>query len=288
MTGNMKVHHKMAVDQVTRLKPHKLGRHIHKIPQYIRDLINKHPRVISDYFLRNYRVNIELERVTVHELHSLDADNLFQCELGKVGFAMDRSLLAEVLECYYGGTGMPGSSKALSADKEEPISQSEQRMRNRLGMDVAQIFARTLLGGESFGKLQNYDNAYEEVEWEYVAELHYHSHITGVDSSIFIYLDTHLADELTERLVPPSRAPMELPLDTEELLLQLPVRLTCVIGAAQIPLQQTLSLKPGDVIPIRMRDRCEVAVNQQKLFRGAVFEDDGSLFLTSLEMVKAL
>jgi len=29
-----------------------------------------------------------------------------------------------------------------------------------------------------------------------------------------------------------------------------------------------------------------VRVNQQKLFRGAIFEDDGTLFLSSLESVK--
>ena len=36
----------------------------------------------------------------------------------------------------------------------------------------------------------------------------------------------------------------------------------------------------------RMRDRCDVEINQEKLFRGALFEDDGALFLTSLESVK--
>jgi flagellar motor switch protein FliM len=29
-----------------------------------------------------------------------------------------------------------------------------------------------------------------------------------------------------------------------------------------------------------------VMINQQKLFRGAIFEDGGSLFLTSLDSVK--
>ena len=42
----------------------------------------------------------------------------------------------------------------------------------------------------------------------------------------------------------------------------------------------------GDILPMRLLERCDVQINQQKLFRGAIFEDDGSLFLTSLESMK--
>ncbi len=47
-----------------------------------------------------------------------------------------------------------------------------------------------------------------------------------------------------------------------------------------------LALRPGDVLSMRLLERCEVQINQQKLFRGVIFEEDGSLFLTSLESVK--
>jgi len=67
---------------------------------------------------------------------------------------------------------------------------------------------------------------------------------------------------------------------------QLPVRLDCVVASLQMPLSQVLALRPGDILPMRLLERCDVQINQQKLFRGAIFEDDGSLFLTSLESVK--
>src|SRR6187431_702513 len=172
MTVNAKVHHKVAADQLTRLKPHKLGRHYHKIPQFIRELSNKHPRVISDYFLRNYRINLELTRVQVHEQRDQEAECIYRSALGKVGFSMDRALLTEVLECYYGGVCLPNQ-------ESPPISMSEQRMRSRLGIDVAQIFAQALLAGETFGDLKAWENAYEETQWEYIAEFHYYSHITN-------------------------------------------------------------------------------------------------------------
>jgi len=277
MTVNAKVLHKVAADQFTRLKPHKLGRHYHKIPQFIHEISNKYPRVIADYFLRNYRINLEQNRVLVHEQRDLEPECVYRSDLGKVGFAMDRTLLAEVLECYYGGTGMPKPS-------EMPVTTSEQRMRSRLGIDVAQIFARALLGGETFGDLKPWENAYEECQWEYIAEFQYHSHITNKESSIFIYLDAQLVDELTNRMTNPAPAPTGVrPINQS---VHLPVKLDCVIASLQMPLSQVLALREGDLVVMRMRERCDVEINQEKLFRGALFEDDGALFLTSLESVK--
>ena len=71
-----------------------------------------------------------------------------------------------------------------------------------------------------------------------------------------------------------------------QLIKHLPVRLNCVIASLQMPLAQVLALNTGDIVMMRMRDRCDVEINQEKLFRGALFEDDGALFLTSLESVK--
>ncbi|EIK45713.1 surface presentation of antigens (SPOA) protein [Cellvibrio sp. BR] len=277
MTGNAKVQHKVASDQLIRLKPQKLGRHYHKIPMYIRELSNKYPRVISDYFLRNYRINLELINVVVHEQRATDAECIYRSALGKVGFSMDRTLLTEVLECYYGGICLPNQDAP-------PVSISEQRMRSRLGIDVAQIFAQALLAGETFGDLKAFDNAYEEIQWEYIAEFQYHSHITNKQASIFIYLDTQLVDELTSRMAPPP--PPTTGVSPIQLIKHLPVRLNCVIASLQMPLAQVLALNTGDIVMMRMRDRCDVEINQEKLFRGALFEDDGALFLTSLESVK--
>ncbi|QMV63227.1 FliM/FliN family flagellar motor switch protein [Pseudomonas berkeleyensis] len=277
MTGIKKVHHGVPADSLTRLKPQKLGRHYHKIPHYIRELSNKYPRIISDYFLRNYRINLELLKVDVHEQVQQEAECVYRSPFGKVGFSMDRSLLTEALECYYGGTCLPNH-------EAPPISTSEQRMRNRLGVDVTQLFARSILAGSTFGKLEPHDNAYDEAVWEYVAEFHFTSHITGSQASIFIYLDTQLVDELTSRLTsPPPSAPVGSSLNQ---IRQLPVRLDCVVASLQMPLSQVLALRPGDILSMRLTERCDVQINQQKLFRGVIFEEEGSLFLTSLESVK--
>ncbi len=276
MTGNAKVHHGVPAQSLTVLKPQKLGRHHHKIPQYIKEGTNKNPRLIGDYFLRNYRINLELNRIDVQEERGEEPDCIYRSAMGKVGFSIDRALLTEALECYYGGT-------VIASQDTPPISTSEQRMRNRLGMDITDIFARSILSGETFGKLDSYRNDYEETSWEYVAEYEYISHITGSRSSIYLYLDTELVDELTSRLAGPPVP--RLPGNPIDHIKHLPVRLDCVVAAAQMPLAQVLALQLDDILMLRPLDRYEVRINQQKLFRGTIFEEDGALFLTSLESV---
>ncbi len=276
MTGNAKVHHGVPAQSLTVLKPQKLGRHHHKIPQYIKESTNKNPRLIGDYFLRNYRINLELNRIDVQEERGEEPDCIYRSAMGKVGFSIDRALLTEALECYYGGT-------VIASQDTPPISTSEQRMRNRLGMDITDIFARSILSGETFGKLDSYRNDYEETSWEYVAEYEYISHITGSRSSIYLYLDTELVDELTSRLAGPPVP--RLPGNPIDHIKHLPVRLDCVVAAAQMPLAQALALQLDDILMLRPLDRYEVRINQQKLFRGTIFEEDGALFLTSLESV---
>ena len=54
-----------------------------------------------------------------------------------------------------------------------------------------------------------------------------------------------------------------------------------------MPLASVLALELGDILMVRLLDRCEVHIKQQKLFHGAISEDDGALFLTSLDSVKS-
>ncbi len=277
MNGQSKVIHGVPTDSLVRLKPQKLGRHYHKVPQFIRETMTRYPRLLSDYFLRNYRINLELQKIDIHEQLAEEAACIFRCPMGKIGFSLDRALLTEALECYYGGTCLPNASMP-------PISSSESRMRSRLSQDIAELFGRAMLGGESLGRLVPHDNTYEEVHWEYIAEFQYLSHVTQSRASLFIYLDNHLVDELTLRLTGP-HAPREAGNPVNNIK-HLPVRLDCVLAALQMPLAQVLGLRPGNVIPIRLRERCDVQISGHRLFNGTLFEEDGALFLTSLESVK--
>ena len=81
----------MPTNNLTQLKPQKLNRHYHKIPHYIRELSSKYPRIISDYFLHNYRINLELLQIKIHEQVNKKAKYLYHSPLNKIDFTIDLS-----------------------------------------------------------------------------------------------------------------------------------------------------------------------------------------------------
>src|SRR5690606_25012163 len=95
-------------------------------------------------------------------------------------------------------------------------------------------------------------------------------HLTDSRSSVFIHLDTDLVDELTNPLAGPP--PERLSGNPVDHIKHLPVRLDCVIASVRMPLSQVLGLQLDDILMVRPLDRYEVRINQQKLFRGTVFE----------------
>ena len=277
MTGYRKVQHQVPIKDVVFLKPEKLGRYYHKVPTYIKELAGKYPKVISDYFLSTYRINCDLRHVIVHESLLSSPQCRYLTEMGKVGFSIDRPLLAELLESYYGGSTPP-------AQDEPPISASENRMRMRLGIDISKICARMLLGGVPLGHIEASVSTYDDIHWGYCIEFVFFSLATGLESSLHLYLDAQLVDELTRR-----QSDIEPSLASEHpghRIAQLPVRLDCVLARAQLPLSNILALQVDVILMVRLLDRCEVLIKQQKLFNGAISENDGSLFLTSLDSVK--
>lgn len=275
MTGNPKVLHDVPADKLLRLKPHKLGRHYHKVPIFIKESSSKHPRIIADYFLRNFRITLELIQVNVHEEYSGEPTLRFKSALGRIGFSIDRALLAEVLENYYGGTPLAGELP--------PPNTSEQRLGERLGKEVTDLFGRMLMGGKAIGNLERYENAYEEVQWEYVAEFRYRAP-SGLLASLYVFLDPDLVDEVTAQVN--ERPAPRADVDPMEQIRQLPLHLNCVLASMQMSLADVLGLRPGDILMTRLREPIEVCVNQHPLFRGSIFEESGSLYLTSLESVK--
>lgn len=276
MNRHSKVQHGVPPDSLVRLKPHKLGRHYHKVPEHIIEAANKYPRVIVDYFLRNFRVHLEQKSVTVTETVSAEPACVFRSALGKVGFSIARPLLSDILECYYGGVSLPKSDNA-------PISTSEERMRERLGRDIGGLFGRALFADSSLVNMDVYDNAYDRPEWDYQIEFVFENHVTSTCAPLVLYLDNQLSDLLTSRMAAPNSS--QRLGDPMTNIKRLPVRMECIIASVQMQLAAVLALQPNDVIMVRMEERCDVRIAQQKLFRGAIFENDGSLCLTSLESV---
>lgn len=278
MNTSRKIHNDVPAECITPLQPQKLGRHYHRIPGYVRDTAFRYPRLVSDYFLGHYRLNLELQEVQVEEQVETPPECIYQSPIGQLGFGIDRSLLGEVLESYYGGT--PPANQELP-----PESSSEARMRERIGDQVLSRLGQALLAGDAPGPLERQHDSYAEVHWEYVVTLRYLSHLSQRPGDLRLYLDAAWTDELIRRVSAPT-TPRQLG-DPARAIQHLPVRLDCVLARARLSLADMLGLQVGDVMLIRMEERVDVCINRQKLFRGALFDDQGTLFLTFLDSEKS-
>ena len=278
MTPHTKVQHSVPVEVLTFLKPEKLGRHYHKVPDYIKGMTNKYARVIPDYFLSQYRINSDLQHVRIHEHFTRAPDCRYHTEIGTLGFSIDRPLLAELLESYYGGI-------SPTSQNDPPVSASETRLLARMGIDLCRICARMLNGGTLLQHIDDAVSTYEEIHWGYCVEFVFGNLEAGVDASVHLFLDTHAVDELTRHLSEPAPALTAQP--DEQRISQLPVRLDCVLARMQMPLVSVLALNVDDIVMVRLLERCEVHIKQQKLFYATLAEDDGALYLTSLDSVKS-
>jgi flagellar motor switch protein FliM len=91
MTTTTKVLHQAPADSFVLLKPQKLGSHYHKVPQYIAALSNKNPKIIPDYFLLNFRLNIDLCQVFLHEQFEQAPAYILSTTNGTFGFSIDHA-----------------------------------------------------------------------------------------------------------------------------------------------------------------------------------------------------
>nr|WP_261320244.1 FliM/FliN family flagellar motor C-terminal domain-containing protein [Burkholderia sp. AU32357] len=51
-------------------------------------------------------------------------------------------------------------------------------------------------------------------------------------------------------------------------------------------LDELLRMRPGDVLPVRLPDTVDVLVNNVRLYRAALAEHQGALWITSFEPVE--
>lgn len=271
--GSLKVRHQVAREGLAFLRPEKLGRHYHGAAQRISEAFAKQPRVLEDYFVRQYRIALECAGVTLHDQPPRAAEYHYQSSLGRLGFSADRQLLVDLLESYYGGAPLPESNPVAP-------TASEQRLGERLGLELLQLTGRLLLGDLGLGRVAPRLSPDQE-PWEYTLELAIGNPANGNRGVLLIYLDAEVIDTIIRNLPREERgANVQAP---PIAITALPVAINCVLVRLRMPLAQALTLKVDDVLPVRLAERCDVCINQRPLFTGSLAQHAGALVLKSLE-----
>lgn len=282
--NNIKIYSKDQVSDIIKLDIDKLGRPYHKVPKIISSYFDFFDAKLSVYFLKKYRVNIALKDIKFSmDCHHKNAE-IFAVQSGNVGFDIDRTLLLDILHDYYGlsresGGAVKGSGK-LSADLKAIPTKTEERLRNKLGLELTGL----ILNHEGFGPALDIKNDYSTIinQWTYRLTFVLEGYDKG---GFYIFLDSTNVDRVLAVLrnhhQDEVRAVNEVSsVQLEKMINTLPVKLTGKMVSVNLTLAELMEFQEGDVIPVSLAERVPLFIGKEPIFSAVIAEERGKLFFS--------
>lgn len=276
-SNRIRIFQKNECPDVTAVDVNKLGRAYHKIPKIINEKFDDIESRLSIFFLRKYRMNAVLHSMTFdtdcHFRHAQIFDNGY----GNIGFDINRSFLLNILHTYY---GLSKDSQPITADTVQPVTKTEERLKNKLGHELAQL----VMVQEILAQPMELKNDYSAVinQWAWGIQFW----LEGYDDYCFsLLLDTHHVDMLLASLREESPHSGQKPrtltaAQIEHMFVSMPLSLNARLASVNMTVAQLLEIRPGDLIPVSLNDPLPVSVGKELLFNATVAEDRGKLYLT--------
>ncbi len=260
--------------EITRLDANKLGRPYHKVPKIFNDKFDLLDSKLSIYFLRKFRVNVNLTQFDFHMDSAIKQSTVFSSQLGNLGFRVDRRMLLDILQDYYG-------LARLHFDEAPPqsiITKTEERLLNKLASEMLTLLCCPELFSSQLELKPDYSTLI--TQWACQIDFTIDGYRNGTFSLLLdnAHVDRLLATLRQSSLSIPSNEVTTVPQQVN--FRTLPIRLTGKLATLQLTVADIVKLKSGDVIPIAMAERVPLSIGSHQLFTAAIREDRGSLFLS--------
>ncbi|QKJ85607.1 flagellar motor switch protein FliM [Paramixta manurensis] len=278
ITNKIRIYNHANLAEVIELKANKLGRPWHRVPQIFNnrfDLLDAH---ISIYFLKKFRVNIALKKMTFEMDSTQKYSQVMSTRLGHIAFQIERELLLNILHDFY---GLARECQETPQLHNTPVTKTEERLRSKLAMEMAEL----ILNGNVFADALEIktDPASLISHWSYRVtfalegdqEGHFSllldgAHVDALLASLGHQGHEHLAQQLD------TFAPKRL----ENMVSTLPVKLIGRLAQVSLTVADLAKLKPGDILPIALPERFPLLVGQQPLFTAVIAEDRSKLYFS--------
>lgn len=275
--NRIRIYHKNDCPDVTHIEVNKLGRAYHKIPKIISENFDGIESRLSIFFLRKYRMNAVLRSMTFDTDCHFKHAQIFENAYGNIGFDINRAFLLNILHTYY---GLSKDSKPGDADSQQPVTKTEERLKNKLGHELAQL----VMVQEILDQPMELKNDYSAVinQWAWSIQFW----LEGYDEYCFsLLLDTHHVDILLASLRDDSplsgqKTGSLTPAQIEHMFVSMPLTLNGKLASINLTVAQLLEMTPGDIIPVSLNTPLPVSIGNEQLFSATVAEDRGKLFLT--------
>ncbi|EPB4501301.1 FliM/FliN family flagellar motor switch protein [Yersinia enterocolitica] len=265
-----------SLPEIMTLDINKLGRPYHKIPKIVGNYFAVIESQISLYFLKKYRINITLKDIKFKtDCHYKNVQTL-SSQVGNIAFDIDRSLLLNILNDYYGLTKEKNNS---SIEDNTQKTQTEERLKNKLSIEIADLILNQPMFGEPLVIKNN--NATPIVNWSYRMDFLLKDY---EDGGFTLLIDTPHVDRLLNTLHTEGREEKKTQTlsmaQFNQLVSQLPIRLTSQLSCNDLTFFDLMEIKEGDIIPASLPERFPVFIGKKPLFSAVVTESRGKLFLS--------
>ncbi|GKX62926.1 flagellar motor switch protein [Pragia fontium] len=260
-----------------KLEVNKLGRPYHKVPKIFTNNFDILDAKISTYFLKKYRVNVALDDITFHMDSEHKYAQIFSTPFGNIAFDIDRMLLLNILNDYY---GLGKDNVQIHPDLQTPITKTEERLKNKLGLELSSLVLHPGIFGDELEIKNDYSTIINK--WSYKITFS----LEGYDQGQFhILLDNQHVDRLLATLRRPNEQDRKESenLSNEQLermINCLPVRLVGRLSCSQLTVAELMTLTAGDIIPVSLPNRFPLLIGKEQLFNAVIAEDRGKLYFS--------
>lgn len=274
--AKVRVHSSDSLPEIMTLDINKLGRPYHKIPKIVGSYFAVIEKQVSLYFLRKYRINITLKDIKFKTDCHYNNSQTLSSQIGNIAFDIDRTLLLNILNDYY---GLTKEKSTVSVLDNTPKTQTEERLKNKLSIEIADLILNQPVFGEPLVIKNN--NSTPIVSWSYQMDFLLKDY---ENVGFTLLIDTPNVDRLLNTLhtgIKEEKKNQTLSVTQfNQLVSQLPIQLTSQLSCSDLTLFDLMAIKEGDIIPTSLPERFPVFIGKQPLFSAVVTESRGKLFLS--------
>ncbi|CNH45802.1 flagellar motor switch protein [Yersinia frederiksenii] len=275
--AKVRVHKNDSILKTMTLDINKLGRPYHKIPKIVGDYFSVIENNISLYFLKKYRINITLIDIKFETDCSYKNATTLSSQMGDVAFDIDRTLLLNILNDYY---GLTKEKNTISNIDNSPITQTEERLKNKLSLEIAELILNQPVFGEPLIIKNN--NVAPITHWSYRMDFW----LKGYETCGFtLLIDLPHVERFLNTLNREShgekkKAQTLSVAQFDQLVRKLPIRLTSQLCLSELTFSELMALQEGDIISATLPEIFPVFIGKEPLFSAVVTESRGKLFLS--------
>ncbi|ELW1648202.1 FliM/FliN family flagellar motor switch protein [Enterobacter oligotrophicus] len=273
----IRIYQRQALPDMVKLDVSKLGRPWHKLPKLMNDSFDIFDARLSIYFLKKLRVNVALKSMSFAIDQNYKNTQLFSTPFGSIAFNIDRTLLLQILHDYY---GLGKESRNKSLDIHQPITKTEDRLKNKIGLDLTRLLIDEAIFGQNI-EIKS-DNTTVINQWSWCVTFTLEGYEEG---SFTLLFDNAHVDQMLATLRSPEteqqagRQAAPTPSQIERLFYSMPLKFSGHVASLNLTVSQLAKIKPGDIIPVNINESVPVYIGKEQIFDAKIAEDRGKLLL---------